>query len=186
MNPILIDVPSKLETERLLLRAPESGDGVEVNSAIRYSIEELREWLVFAQTVPEVQETEANLREARAKFINRESLRYLIFDKEIKALIGTISFENINWKIPKAEIGYWINTHFAGKGYMTEAVDQLTAFGLEYLGFKRIEILCDSENQKSRQVAERAGYDLEGILKNDDRSADGDELRDTCVYARTL
>ncbi|HLR62964.1 MAG TPA: hypothetical protein VK097_11090 [Lentibacillus sp.] len=39
MNPILLDIPEQFETERLLLRAPQSGDGVMVNKAIRESFE---------------------------------------------------------------------------------------------------------------------------------------------------
>ncbi|WP_439646602.1 hypothetical protein [Piscibacillus salipiscarius] len=55
------------------MRAPKPGDGPEVNSAIRYSLPELKEWLDFAQTVPEVEDTEVNLREAIAKFFKKES-----------------------------------------------------------------------------------------------------------------
>ncbi|MFD2637898.1 GNAT family N-acetyltransferase [Piscibacillus salipiscarius] len=184
MNPILIDVHSVIETERLFLRAPKPGDGPEVNSAIRYSLPELKEWLDFAQTVPEVEDTEVNLREAIAKFFKKESFRYIIFEKETEVLVGVVSFDNVVWDIPKTQIGFWINSRYSGKGYMTEAVEGLTNYGLEELGFQRIEILCDSKNTKSRQVPERLGYELEGILKNEDRSPDGTELRDTCVYAK--
>jgi ribosomal-protein-serine acetyltransferase len=184
MKPILLDVPLKLETERLVLRAPEqTGDGPIVNQAIKESFNELKAWLPFAQTLPAVEETEINLRESHLKFLSRESFRFLIFHKETNEFVGTTSLQGIDWDIPKCEIGYWIHTKFSGNGYMTEAVKEITNFGLAQLNFKRIEIRCESTNLKSRSIPEKIGYELEGILRNDDLSADGSILTDTCIYA---
>ncbi len=55
VNPILLDIPLQLETERLLLRAPmQSGDGIIVNEAIKDSFNELNNWLPFAQTIQQM------------------------------------------------------------------------------------------------------------------------------------
>lgn len=184
MKSLIMDVPFQIETERLLLRAPRpSGDGEIVNEAIKYSINELKPWLPFAQKLPEVEETEANLREAHINFLNKVSFRFLIFHKDSKELVGIISLESVNWNIPKCEIGYWINTKYSGCGYITEAAEELTNFGLNKVKFKRMEIRCEINNLKSRSIPEKIGYELEGILKNDDLSADGSRLTDTCIYA---
>ena len=184
MNQLLLDIPLQLETERLILRAPRrSGDGSIVNEVIKDSINELKAWLPFAQKSSTVEETEVNLRVAHINFLKRESLRYLIFHKRTNDFIGITSFEGINWDIPKCHIGYWINTKFSGNGYMLEAVKSLTELGLNQIKFKRIEIKCESTNIKSRSIPEKLGYELEGILKNDDLSADGNKLTDTCIYA---
>jgi ribosomal-protein-serine acetyltransferase len=184
MNPILLDIPIQLETERLILRAPKpSGDGSIVNKAIIDSLNELKSWLPFAQKLPTVEETEANLREAHINYLKRKSFRFLIFHKDTNEFIGITSFEGVVWDIPKSEIGYWINTEFSGKGFMLEAVKEISKFGLNQLGFKRIEIRCESANFKSRSIPEKLGFELEGTLKNDDLSADGSKLTDTCVYS---
>jgi ribosomal-protein-serine acetyltransferase len=186
MNPMMIDVPSQLETERLILRAPfQKGDGQIVNKAIKDSFNELKQWMPFAQRIPAVEETEINLREAHIKFLKRNSFRFLIFHKVTKEFIGQASLQGIDWDLPKGELGYWINTESSGNGFMTEAIRELTRFGLELLHFKRIEIRVESTNVKSRSIAEKLGYTLEGILKNDDLSADGKQLTDTCIYAMT-
>jgi ribosomal-protein-serine acetyltransferase len=183
-NSILLDIPTQLETERLILRAPNvTGDGSIVNQAIRESFNELKAWLPFAQQLPTVEETEINLRKAHIKFLKRESFRFLIFHRETNDFIGTVSLQGIDWDIPKCEIGYWVNTKFSGNGYMTEAVKALTDFGLNQIEFKRIEIRCESTNLKSRAIPEKLGYELEGILRNDDLSADGSRLTDTCFYS---
>ena len=184
MNQLLLDIPSQLETERLILRAPrQSGDGSIVNEAIKNSINELKDWLPFVQKTPTVEETEVSLRIAHINFLKRESLRYLIFCKRTNDFIGVTSFQGINWDIPKCHIGYWINTKFSGNGYMLEAVKGLTELGLNHIKFKRIEIQCESTNIKSRSIPEKLGYELEGTLKNDDLSADGKKITDTCIYA---
>ncbi len=184
MNPILLDVPLKLETERLILRAPlQTGDGIIVNQAIQDSFNELKAWLPFAQKFPAVGETEVSLREAHIKFLERESFRFLIFDKDTNDFIGVVSLQGIDWDIPKCEIGYWINTKLSGNGYMTEAVRELTNFGLNHIKLKRIEIRCESTNLKSRSIPEKLGFEFEGTLRNDDLSADGSEITDTCLYS---
>ncbi|MCF6410672.1 hypothetical protein [Pseudalkalibacillus salsuginis] len=69
MNPILLDIPEQFETERLLLRAPQNGDGAMVNEAIRESYEFLHEWMKWANHIPETEETEANARTSSEFFI---------------------------------------------------------------------------------------------------------------------
>jgi RimJ/RimL family protein N-acetyltransferase len=184
MNTVLIDVPTMIETERLELRMPQPGDGRAVNAAIKASLSELQPWLGFARSNPSVEETETNTREAHAKFITRESLRYLIFLKDTDEFVGSTGFHNIDWSVRKFEIGYWIDTRMSGNGYMAEAVGKLTELALNELNGKRVEIRCESTNDKSRAVPERLGYELEGILRNEDLSVDGERLTDTCVYGK--
>jgi ribosomal-protein-serine acetyltransferase len=185
MDSILIDVPLQIETDRLILRAPQqAGEGNVVHQAIKDSINELKQWLNLFQTIPTVEETEILLRKAHIDFLKRESFRYLIFHKDTNDFIGTASLHRINWKISKCEIGYWVNSQFSGNGYMTEVVNELTNFGFQQLKFRRIEIRCESKNDKSRAIPEKLGFELEGTLRNDDLSSDGSKLIDTCIYSK--
>lgn len=172
------------ESSRLLIRAPKMEDVLDVWNAICHSLPALREWLPFAQSAPELETTEENLREAIANFITRKDLRLHLFKKDTGEFIGSTGLHRIDWSIPKFEIGYWLATEFEGQGYMTEAVMRLEKFAFEELGARRVEIRCDEENTKSRTVAERAGFTLEGTLKNDSMSMDGKVLRNTCIYAK--
>jgi hypothetical protein len=56
MDPLLIDVPTRLETERLILRCPRPGDGALLAQAELESHEELRPWRVWAQTPRSLEE----------------------------------------------------------------------------------------------------------------------------------
>lgn len=183
MNPLLIKFPTEFSTERLLIRMPMPDDGKAVYRAIQASINELIPWMNFAHMEQSQQDLEINVREAYIKFIKREDLRLHIFLKDTGEFIASSGLHRINWDIPKFEIGYWIDTRYSGKGYITEAVQGIVDFAFNELKARRLEIRCDPLNEKSRRVPERLGFTLEGILRNDSLSADGKELRDTCVFA---
>ena len=176
-------VPERFETERLLIRAPQPGDGKTVNDAIRESINELRVWMPWAQEVPSVAESETFAREAALRFRNREELPLLILRKSDGLYLGGSGMHNIAWDVPRFEIGYWLRTSETGRGYMTEAVNGVTAMAFDALKAARIEIRCDARNRKSAAVALRCGYTLEATLKQESRAPDG-KLRDTLVFCK--
>ncbi|MGN1386274.1 MAG: GNAT family N-acetyltransferase [Bacillus sp. (in: firmicutes)] len=184
MNPILLEFPSEFTTERLLIRMPVPGDGKTVYEAITASLPELKPWIPFAQKEQSEQDLEANVRQAHLDFLSRKDLRLHLFLKESGQFIGSSGLHRIDWTVPKFEIGYWIDSRFSGKGYMTEAVQGITDFAFTELKARRIEIRCDINNVKSRAIPEKLGYTLEGVLKNNAKALDSDQLVDTCVFAK--
>ncbi|MBD7963566.1 GNAT family N-acetyltransferase [Fictibacillus norfolkensis] len=185
MKPILMNFPTEFTTDRLLIRMPKPGDGKAMFEAIHASLDELKPWLPFAHFEQTEEDVEANIREAYLKFLSREDLRLLVFLKENGNLIASSGLHRINWEIPKFEIGYWIDTRYTGKGYMTEAVQGITEFASKELNARRIEIRCDTQNVKSAAIPERLGFTLEGILRNDSLEIGSTtKLRDTSVYAK--
>lgn len=185
MNPILRDFPDQFETERLLIRCPVPGDGQELNRALRESWAELQAWMPWAQgAIPSEADSEARLREGRARFLTRDDLWLLLFRKGTNTLVGSSGLHRINWAVPRFEIGYWVRTPYAGKGYITEAVNGIAAFAFDVLEARRVEIRCDSGNDRSRAVAQRCGFALEATLHHDDRHPADGTLRDTLIFAR--
>ena len=184
-NPLLVEVPQALETERLLIASPQPGLGPLMSVAIAESHGQLSPWLPWAQQVPDIEDAEAVVRQQMADFILRKDLRYQIFDRarEGRRFLGGIGLLRIDWQVRRFEIGYWIRASAQGQGYVTEAVLALTTMAFEQLGARRVEIRMHDVNLKSRAVAERCGFELEGVLRNYGLSPDG-ELRNYCVYAR--
>jgi RimJ/RimL family protein N-acetyltransferase len=179
--PILRDFPDRFETERLLIRSPMPGDGPEFNAAKVESIEELRPWMAWAQKEPTVEESEENVRRARVRFLERTDLMMLLFLKGTGTIVGSSGLHRFDWDVPRFEIGYWCRTRFVGQGYVTEAVRGIAGFAFDELGAKRVEIRCDTGNERSRRVAERAGFRLEGELRNAEIGTDGTP-RNVLVY----
>ncbi|MFC4410507.1 GNAT family N-acetyltransferase [Chungangia koreensis] len=176
--------PEYFESERLIIRAPRVEDATLVWDAIRHSMKELKPWMPFAQKLPKLEQTTESIRQAVADWATRKDLRLHVFLKETGEFIGSSGLHRINWDIPKFEIGYWLDSRHEGKGYMTEAAERITQYAFEELGARRVEIRCDTDNVRSRAIAERLKYSLDGILKNDSLSADGKRLRDTCIYSK--
>ncbi len=184
-KPILLEFPDSFETERLLIRAPRTGDGQVMNTAIAESIDNLKRWLPmpWTQNVQTVAETEESVRRSTALWILREDLRLGLFRKTDGLYVGGCGLHRIDWNVMRFEIGYWVRASLEGQGYIGEAVAGVTAFAFDVLGAERIEIRCDSLNERSAAVARRAGYHLDGTLRNNDTTADGSTLRDTLVFS---
>ena len=181
-RPILRDFPDGFETERLGIRSPMPGDGPELHAAVRESMEELLPWMPWAGEHGTVGDSEASAREARVRFIQRTELRMHLYLKGTGTLVGSSGLHRIDWDVPRFEIGYWCRTAYSGRGYTTEAVRAIAAFAFGALGAERVEIRCDPRNRPSARVAERAGFHLEGELRNEARGTDG-TLRNTLVFA---
>jgi RimJ/RimL family protein N-acetyltransferase len=186
MDPLLIDVPARICTERFVLRCPRPGDGAELNAAILESLDELRPWSPWAQQAPTLGESESYVRLVHGRFALRTDLQFHVRERigdDEGALLGAIGLPRLDWTVPRFEIGYWRRTGARQRGVMTEAVLGLTRLAFDVLHAERVEIRTDATNTRSARVAERAGYTLEGVLRRERRTVNGDPC-DTRVYAR--
>ena len=184
MDPILKDIPTSIETERLLLRCPQPGEGKLMHEAISESLDEFQKWFPWAHEDRSLESSEVNVRNAQIKFLRRQGLPFMIWLKETETLIGRAGFVNIDWQIPAFEIGYWLRNSCIGQGYMTEAVSALADFAFTTLDARRVEIQCDARNEKSAAIARRLGYTLEACHKAERFDAHGKSLVDTLVFAK--
>jgi RimJ/RimL family protein N-acetyltransferase len=186
MKPVLYDFPEEIGTERLLIRAPRPGDGRELQAAVQDSWNELAQWMPWATgELPDLDYCETHVRQRRARFLLREDLTLLLFLKGTMTLVGSSGLHHIDWDVPRFEIGYWVRTSYAGKGFITEAVMGIAGFAFDTLDARRVEIRCDSRNERSAAVARRAGFELEATLYNHARHHLTGRLRHTLIFART-
>jgi RimJ/RimL family protein N-acetyltransferase len=64
-----------------------------------------------------------------------------------------------------AEIGYWVDPRARGRGVATDAVRAICAWAFRRLGLDLIEWRAEVGNDASRRVAEKAGFLMEGTLR---------------------
>lgn len=178
-----LKLPLEFTSERLTLRAPCREAGPLLNEAARESYDELAPWMPWVHPFPSVQDSEDYGEKGRANYEEGTKFPLQLFLKETGQFVGSSGIHPHNWEVPTFEIGYWIRTSLTGQGYATETVLAIINIARVYLRARRVEIRMDSLNEKSWRVAERAGFELEGILRHERRGLTGG-LRDTRVYAK--
>lgn len=80
-----------------------------------------------------------------------------------------------------AEVGYYCALEWRGKGLTHRAVKLLSRWCVDTIGWERLELFVEKENESSRKVAARAGYEFEGIMKR--KVFHRDAQRDVAVFA---
>lgn len=178
-------IATQFETKRLLIRAGVAADLHDTFALTQTSADSLREWMPWAHPAPLLDSMQKYFFSIEEKWQNREVLDFQWIEKSTGVLIGKGGFHHIDWAIPKFEIGYWLGERFVGHGYCTEAVNGLVQFATTELGARRLEIRSQPTNTRSRAVAERCGFVLEGIHRMSLLGVDG-QACDACMYARVV
>lgn len=181
-NSKLIPYPLEILTDRLALRSPEPEDAQPLYEAVVESLPELRQWMPWAQEEPAVERTADNIRRAIDEFKAQTAFRIHVFDRDRGQIVGSAGYPRVDLKVPTLEIGYWVRTSRTRQGLCTEFVRALTDYAFAAVSAQRVEIRCDTDNQRSWRVAERLGFTLEGILRRDCLDCSG-RPRNTRVYA---
>lgn len=180
---MLATLPEQIESEHLIIRVARSGDGAVFNEAITESLAELAPWLGWVTPPPTLEESETSCQAAHQRFLRNEDLMAFFFLKDCGTLIGGSGLHDADWNLRHFEVGYWGRSSFCGRGLMTEGVRALADHALEVLRATRVFLTTDTLNVASWKLAERAGFELEGILRNERLNLSGG-LRDTRVYSR--
>jgi RimJ/RimL family protein N-acetyltransferase len=157
-----LSFPVPLHTERLTLRAPDPTAAETINAAIRDSFAELSEWLPWADHVPTIDETRAHLSAALAAFDGGQEWGVFVWDRAREEFLGAVGLHARLTDATRREIGYWIRTSAAGRGYATEAVRAVSSTALERLSLSAVEIHANARNVASQKVALNAGFVLTG------------------------
>lgn len=181
-------IPLKaIRTERLLIRPVRVGDTALMHGAMKASFPALKKWMPWAQSLASLRDTEIYL--AHGEVLWRSTPQdgteqpLQIMDPTDQIYYGATGIKPANLLIPSFEIGYWVNQQYAGKGFITEAMNALTHYLFDVLKAKRVEINCEEDNIKSANVATRLNYDLEGKLRNHRFNATGKIVTSSMIYS---
>jgi ribosomal-protein-alanine N-acetyltransferase len=91
---------------------------------------------------------------------------FFICRKEDRAIVGSINVSQIfRGGFKSAYLGYQIGVPFAGKGYMTEALELTLRYSFDQVKLHRLEANIQSENTASIALVKRAGFTKEGYSR---------------------
>jgi len=141
--------------------------------------EHIGEWMVWVEKTKEPLDTQKFIEHALEGLAKGEMLACTIYYQG--KIAGLIDLHSIRKSHKKASIGYWLDSSSQGRGIMSKSLQALCAFAFEKLELNKLIILCDKENIKSQNVAKRAGFQEEGLLKQELKVHN--EFRDFYRYA---
>ena len=141
-------------------------------------------WQLWYTAIPAPERMGAEIERRLALHAAGSMLPFTVFDAAGR-IAGMTTFMNIDGAHQRVEIG---STWYAASAQRTPLNTQckrlLLAHAFEALACIAVEFRTHRFNQQSRRAIERLGAQLDGILRNHQRAANG-TLRDTAVYSIT-
>jgi len=175
MTPDWPNLPTRLETERLVLRPLQPGDGpwyLAVGQRNRQHLARYEARNVVRQ-IADADQAEAAVRRLAADWEARSNFFFAAFEKTTGDFAAQIYLGPVDWSLPEFELGYFADCEHEGRGYVTEAALAVLGWTFEWLGAHRVRLECDDTNTRSQRVAERCGLRREGHRRENKRHADG-------------
>ncbi|WP_282089224.1 GNAT family N-acetyltransferase [Aquimarina algiphila] len=108
---------------------------------------------------------------------------FVLVDSETQNFIGFFDLKNVDWSIPKAEMGCYTDKDFAGKGITSKAMGYFVTYCFKEFGFKKIFLRTHESNKAMQIIAEKCGFEKEGVLRMDYKTTSG-ELIDLIYYGK--
>jgi RimJ/RimL family protein N-acetyltransferase len=144
----------QLETSRLRLRRIQIDD---IPSLVKYANNKKISDFILNLPHP-YQEFDAvfRIRYVHEGFKARTRYIFAIVLKKTGEFIGEISLHLDNQK-SVAELAYWIGEPLWKNGYVTEAINEILAFGFKTLNLDLITATCKEDNMASVRVLEKNG-----------------------------
>lgn len=155
--------------------------------ALFYLIDRNRKRLedFFAGTVAKTKNLEGTRNYVKEVMQRIESNTYFPFvvTGGDELMIGFVDVKNIDWNIPKGELGCFIDEAHAGKGVSFRALTAVVDWCFAEKGFRKLFLRTHQDNTAARKLAEKCGFEVEGIIRKDYKTTRGD-LVDLVYYGR--
>jgi ribosomal-protein-alanine N-acetyltransferase len=157
----------RLVGEKIYLRPPQEED-FDTWAALR---EESRDFLVpWEPTWPSdaltLSSYRRRLRQHAIDWRSDSGYSFFIFRSTDDALLGGVSLSNVRRGIVmSASLGYWMGAPYARRGYGSDGVRTILRFAFGQLMLNRVEAACIPENDASRRLLERVGFEQEGYAR---------------------
>ena len=145
----------------LKLCLPELHRADEIAAVVQANLTHLQPWMPWAVDDYSVESAKEWIQRTLSEFAEDGRFNAIILVGE--RAVGSIGFHNLNTANGSAEIGYWIDKEYEGRGLITRCCSVLIDYLFNVRNLNRIQINCNIENTRSRKVPERLGFKLEGV-----------------------
>lgn len=125
--------------------------------------------------------TKIFLSELIKKRDDRQYFPFIMIDNSTNNFIAFFDLKNLDWTIPKAEIGCYTDERFSGKGLTTKAMKYFLNYCFEHFEFKKILLRTHHSNKAAQSLAHKCGFEIEGAIRLDYMTTSG-EIIDLIYY----
>jgi RimJ/RimL family protein N-acetyltransferase len=182
---VLIDLPMPIRTPRVMIRPKEVGDGAITSDAVAETWEELNRWMRWAEKrdafTPEL--LEIRNRQVMASFLLRETIELIGIETQTGKAVVWCGFHNIDWQARQCDTGYWVRKSAQRQGLATETANAMLRYAFGALKMQRVGLTHSGGNEPSRRIAEKLGFNFEGIQRRANVLPSG-KRADRYCYAR--
>ena len=91
---------------------------------------------------------------------------FAVTDAEAGDVLGSVGLHWLDADEGVAEVGYWVRAEARGRGVATRATMLIARWAIDVCGMQRVQLRADAKNVASQRVAERAGFEREGVLRS--------------------
>lgn len=151
-----------LQTERLVLRQMTLADVNEVFD-MRSNPEVMK--YIGKPRAKSMDDAKDLIQRVTDGLYNQTGITWALSLKESPDLIGSLGLWRTEPENNRAEIGFTLRRQFHRKGYLSEAIKPVLAFGFERMQLNSIMGSADARNLASCRTMEKAGFKCEGILR---------------------
>jgi RimJ/RimL family protein N-acetyltransferase len=185
MHKMLLDLPTRLETERLILRPYQAGDGPAYYQLAQNNKTHLLPYEAGnpALSIHAVEDAEILVRELHAEWVARSIFFVGGWEKATGDLVVQVVVMVHKWETSEFEIGFFVDKDHEGMSFVTEGTRAMLRFAFECLEARRVSAGCNDTNLRSQRVLERCGFVREAHIrqnkphiKRPDGTASGDYL----------
>jgi ribosomal-protein-alanine N-acetyltransferase len=185
---ISVAISTRLESKRVILRAPRATDLSELRSLLIRNADHLRP---FSPSPPPgtnpVGLAELGRSIARQRREWKTGSGYVFVTTlraEREPIIGRVALTSVSrGPFQSAQLGYWMDAAHVGHGLMSEAVDMVLGFAFETLALHRVQAAVMPRNAPSRHLLEKRRFREEGYASRYLRIAG--RWEDHLLYALT-
>jgi ribosomal-protein-serine acetyltransferase len=149
--------------EDLELRTLHRGLAARIFQTVDAERQHLGKWLPWVQSTQGMADSVKFLQNAREMFLRGEGVHGAIWDQD--QFVGMMALRITSRADRTGHVGYWLSSRAQGRGIVSRLLGEFVAYCFEDWKLHRLELHCAVANERSCRVAERIGFQCEGVLR---------------------
>jgi ribosomal-protein-serine acetyltransferase len=123
----------------------------------------LARWEPWAEQPQTIDSTRAYIRASLEDFVRGRQVSTIIALDGGQLFVGRCGLR-INPYAGSADVGYWVDGDYEGRGIVSRSTRALVSSAFFELGMAKVDLRTSVDNVRSRALAERLGFTCEGVL----------------------